>query len=150
MRVLIQRVASASVSTPEGHYEAISAGLLVFVGIEHADTIEDTTWLAAKTVGLRIFGDEQGVMNKSIMENGGNMLVVSQFTLHARTKKGNRPSYMDAAPPEIAIPLYENFMTQLESLSSKQVARGVFGANMQVNLVNDGPVTIWMDSKQKH
>jgi D-aminoacyl-tRNA deacylase len=149
MRVLIQRVSQASVTTQEGHNEAIAAGLLIFVGIERADSATDADYLASKIVGLRIFGDDQGIMNKSVKEINGNLLVVSQFTLHARTKKGNRPSYTDAAPPDVAIPLYEYFMEQLESLTGKRVSRGVFGANMQVGLVNDGPVTIWVDSKNK-
>jgi D-tyrosyl-tRNA(Tyr) deacylase len=150
MRILIQRVTNASVTTPEGHNESITSGLLIFVGIEHTDATDDADYLAAKVVALRIFGDDQGVMNRSVIDIKGNILVVSQFTLHARTKKGNRPSYMDAAPPEVAIPLYEYFMAQLESLTGNRVARGVFGANMQVALVNDGPVTIWMDSKLKN
>lgn len=149
MRVLIQRVTRANVTTPEGHNESISSGLLVFVGIEHTDNTEDADYLAAKVVALRIFADDQGVMNKSVTEIKGNILVISQFTLHSRTKKGNRPSYMHAASAEVAVPLYEYFMAQLESLTGNRVARGVFGANMQVALVNDGPVTIWMDSKLK-
>ncbi len=150
MRVLIQRVTKAGVTTAEGYENTIKQGLLIFVGIEHHDNQADCEWLAAKIVSLRIFNDEQGVMNKSVIDVNGKVLVVSQFTLHARTKKGNRPSYMDAAPPEISIPLYEFFIGCLENLTRKPVAKGIFGATMQVELINDGPVTIWMDSKQKY
>lgn len=149
MRVLIQRVSKARVTTPQGHDQSIGHGLLIFVGVEQADTREDANWLAAKIINLRIFNDEQGVMNRSVLEVAGSILVVSQFTLHARTKKGNRPSYVDAAPPETAVPLYEFFVSKLEELLQKPVPTGVFGAHMDVDLVNDGPVTIWMDSKQK-
>lgn len=149
MRVLIQRVSKARVTTSQGHDQAIDHGLLIFVGVEHADTREDANWLAAKIINLRIFNDEQGVMNRSVTEVGGSILVVSQFTLHARTKKGNRPSYVDAAPPETAVPLYEFFVSKLEELLQKPAPTGIFGAHMDVELVNDGPVTIWMDSKQK-
>lgn len=149
MRVLIQRVSKARVTTPQGHDRSIGHGLLIFVGIEHTDTREDATWLASKIINLRIFNDEQDVMNRSVTEVGGSILVVSQFTLHARTKKGNRPSYVDAAPPETAVPLYEFFVSKLEELLQQPVATGVFGAHMDVNLINDGPVTIWMDTKEK-
>lgn len=149
MRVLIQRVSKARVTTPEGHCNSIENGLLLFVGVEHADNSDDADWLASKIANLRIFNDENGVMNKSVVDVAGDVMVISQFTLHARTKKGNRPSYMDAAPPEVSIPLYEYFITQIEGIIMKKVATGIFGANMQVELINDGPVTIWIDSKQK-
>jgi D-tyrosyl-tRNA(Tyr) deacylase len=123
--------------------------LLVLVGIEEADNREDVDWMAGKIVQLRIFPDEQGVMNKSCFETGGEILLISQFTLHALTKKGNRPSYIRAARPEIAIPLYEQLIQALTTLLGKSIATGVFGADMQVSLINDGPVTIWMDSKNK-
>ncbi len=150
MRVLIQRVSKARVTTPEGHCNSIVKGLLLFVGVEHADNSDDADWLASKIANLRIFNDGNGVMNKSVVEVAGNVMVISQFTLHARTKKGNRPSYMDAAPPEVSIPLYEYFIAQIEAIIGKKVATGIFGANMQVELINDGPVTIWIDSKQKY
>lgn len=150
MRVLIQRVSKARVTTPEGHSNSIENGLLLFAGVEHADNSDDAEWLASKIANLRIFNDENDVMNKSVVEVAGNVMVISQFTLHARTKKGNRPSYMDAAPPEVSIPLYEYFITQIEAIIGKKVATGIFGANMQVELINDGPVTIWIDSKQKY
>lgn len=149
MRVLIQRVSRAKVTTPEGHENSIGRGLLIFAGIEHADNQDDVQWLAGKIVSLRIFDDELGIMNRSVTEVHGEIMVVSQFTLHARTKKGNRPSYMDAATPDVSVPLYEFFMERLETLTGKQIARGVFGAKMQVELTNDGPVTIWIDSKQR-
>ena len=149
MRVLIQRVSRARVTTPEGHDEQTGKGLLLLVGIENCDNQEDAIWLANKIVNMRIFDDNNGVMNLSLTDVEGDVLVVSQFTLHARTKKGNRPSYIDAAPPDKSIPLYEFFVYQIELLIGKRVATGVFGAHMQVELVNDGPVTIWIDSKQK-
>lgn len=149
MRVVIQRVKQASV-TIEGHTKSqIDAGLLVLLGIEEADTSEDIEWLCRKIIALRVFDDEQGVMNRSILEANGEIIVVSQFTLFASTKKGNRPSYIRAARPERAIPLYEVFCKQLESLLGKPIGTGEFGANMQVALVNDGPVTICIDTKNK-
>lgn len=150
MRILIQRVIKARVTTPEGYDKSIKKGLLIFAGIECADTNEDAEWLASKAVNLRIFNDENDVMNKSVLDVDGEILVISQFTLHARTKKGNRPSYMDAAPPDISVPIYEYFINNIESVSGKRVSTGIFGADMQVELINDGPVTIWMDSKQKY
>lgn len=128
---------------------AIGAGLLVLVGIQADDTTEDIQWLTTKIVNLRVFDDENGVMNRSILESGGDILAVSQFTLMARTKKGNRPSYIDAAPPTVSVPLYEEFARTLSEKLGKEAQTGVFGANMQVELVNDGPVTIIMDSKNK-
>jgi D-tyrosyl-tRNA(Tyr) deacylase len=149
MRLLIQRVTKASVRIDGQAISDIQKGLLIFVGIEAADNEEDIDFLCKKTVNLRIFDDENGVMNRSILETGGNILVVSQFTLHANTKKGNRPSYLRAAKPEISVPLYERFCSTLSEMLQKQVATGKFGANMQVELLNDGPVTIWIDSKNK-
>lgn len=149
MRVVLQRVSSASVSVYEKIVGEIQKGLLVLVGIEDADTQEDIDWLVAKITQLRIFGDENEVMNLSVEEVKGDLLVVSQFTLHAATKKGNRPSYIKAARPEVAIPLYEKFVTALEHKLSKKVPTGIFGADMKVALLNDGPVTIIMDSKNK-
>jgi D-aminoacyl-tRNA deacylase len=149
MRVVIQRVANASVTVESKVVAEIQKGLLVFVGIEEADTQEDMDWLVTKITQLRIFGDENEVMNLSIQEVGGDILVVSQFTLHAATKKGNRPSYIKAAKPDIAIPMYERFVKALESKLGKKVPTGIFGADMKVLLLNDGPVTIQMDSKNK-
>lgn len=149
MRVVLQRVSSASVSVSEKIVGEIQKGLLVFVGIEDADTQEDIDWLVTKITQVRIFGDENEVMNLSVEEVKGDLLVVSQFTLHAATKKGNRPSYIKAARPEVAIPLYEKFVTALEHKLSKKVPTGIFGADMKVALLNDGPVTIIMDSKNK-
>lgn len=149
MRVVIQRVAEASVVIENKIVAEIQKGLLVLVGIENADTQEDIDWLTAKVARLRVFGDENGVMNLSVQDIGGNVIVVSQFTLHAATKKGNRPSYIKASKPEIAVPLYENFVQKLESEIGKKVQTGAFGADMKVNLINDGPVTIIMDSKSK-
>ena len=149
MRIVVQRVSRASVEVEEQVKGSIGRGLLVLVGIEEADTGEDVEWIAGKIVHLRIFPDKQGVMNKSCLETGGEILLISQFTLHALTKKGNRPSYIRAARPEIAIPLYEQLIQALTTLLGKSVATGVFGADMQVSLINDGPVTIWMDSKNK-
>jgi len=147
MRVVLQRVAHASV-TIEGQQEAaIGQGLLILLGIENADTREDILWLSRKITNLRIFNDEAGVMNRSLLEIDGEALVVSQFTLHANTKKGNRPSYIRASKPEIAIPMYEDFKQQLSSDLGKPVGAGVFGADMKVELLNDGPVTIFMDTK---
>jgi D-tyrosyl-tRNA(Tyr) deacylase len=149
MRVVIQRVKQASVTIEGRTKSQIDAGLLVLLGIEEADTSEDIEWLCRKIVALRVFDDEQGVMNRSIQEANGEIIVVSQFTLFASTKKGNRPSYIRAARPERAIPLYEAFCKQLESLLGKPIGTGEFGANMQVSLVNDGPVTICIDTKNK-
>jgi len=149
MRVVVQRVTQASVSVDSKIIGQVSKGLLVLVGIENADTEEDSEWLSKKICHLRIFDDEEGVMNKSLLEVDGNILVISQFTLHAKTKKGNRPSYITAAKPDISVPLYENFVARLEKESGKKVETGKFGAEMQVSLVNDGPVTIVMDTKNK-
>jgi len=149
MRVLIQRVNEASVEIDKKIKSSIQVGLLVLVGIEDADTIEDSAWLAAKVLNIRIFDDENGVMNRSVLDLNGEILVVSQFTLHAQTKKGNRPSYIKAAKHEIAVPLYEHFCTELSKNSGKEVKTGTFAADMKVALVNNGPVTIWMDSKNK-
>lgn len=149
MRILIQRVSEASVTINNQIKSRINRGLLVFVGIENADNEEDIDFMCKKTINLRIFDDENGVMNKSILETDGEMLVVSQFTLHASTKKGNRPSYIYAAKPDIAIPMYEKFCVKLSEMLGKPVKTGEFGADMQVALVNDGPVTIWIDSKNK-
>lgn len=149
MRVLIQRASRASVSIGGNLKSKIGKGLLVLVGIENEDDEEDIDFLCKKTVNLRIFDDENGVMNKSVLEIGGEILVVSQFTLHASTKKGNRPSYIHAAKPDISIPLYEQFCSTLSGMLGKPVQTGEFGADMQVELINDGPVTIWIDSKNK-
>ena len=149
MRVVLQRVSSASVTVEDKIVAEIQKGLVVLVGIEDADTQEDIDWLVTKITQLRIFGDENGVMNLSVEEVKGDVLVVSQFTLHAATKKGNRPSYIKAARPEVAIPLYEKFVITLENKLGKKVPTGIFGADMKVALLNDGPVTIIMDSKNK-
>jgi len=149
MRVVIQRVSRASVEVENQVIGKIENGLLVLVGIENADGQEDIDWLCKKICGLRIFDDEEGVMNKSLIDVNGDILAISQFTLHARTKKGNRPSYINAAKPEISIPLYESFLLALEKESGKLPQRGKFGAEMQVALVNDGPVTITIDTKNK-
>ncbi|HOJ66367.1 MAG TPA: D-aminoacyl-tRNA deacylase [Paludibacteraceae bacterium] len=147
MRVLIQRVAEASVEIDRQIISSIGKGLLVFVGIESTDTLQDAEWLAGKTAALRIFDDEKGVMNLSVTDIDGEVLVVSQFTLCAETRKGNRPSYIRAARHETAIPLYESFCKIMEQKTGKEVKTGVFAADMKVKLVNDGPVTIWIDSK---
>lgn len=149
MRVLIQRVEEASVTINKKVKGRINKGLLVFIGIEESDNREDIEFLTKKIINLRIFDDEKGVMNKSVLETNGEILVVSQFTLHASTKKGNRPSYIKAAKPIIAIPIYDEFCISLSSLLGKQVETGEFGADMQVCLINDGPVTIWIDSKNR-
>jgi len=149
MRALIQRVSQASV-TIEGEVKSkIGKGLLVFIGIEESDSDEDIDWLTGKIVRLRIFDDEQGVMNRSVSEMHGDILLISQFTLHAKTKKGNRPSYIKAARPGTAIPLYEKFIAKTENLLNKKIGTGVFGAEMKVALVNNGPVTIWIDTKNR-
>ncbi len=149
MRLLIQRVSNASVHIKKEKKGSIKEGLLLFVGIEEADKEEDIDFLCKKTINLRIFNDERGVMNRSIIDTGGEILVVSQFTLHACTKKGNRPSYIRAAKPEISIPLYEQFCETLSRMLNKPIQTGEFGADMQIELVNNGPVTIWIDSKNK-
>ena len=149
MRVVIQRVSEASVKIDDKVYSRIGNGILILLGIEEADLQEDIEWLCAKIARLRIFDDHQGVMNLSLEETGGEAMVVSQFTLHASTRKGNRPSYIRAARPDTAIPLYEKFVENLSMLLKKPVQTGVFGAMMQVALVNDGPVTIIIDSKNK-
>ncbi len=149
MRILIQRVQSAAVYIREEKKASIGNGLLLLVGIEEADGKEDIDYLGKKTVNLRIFDDENGVMNRSVLDTGGDILVVSQFTLHASTKKGNRPSYIRSAKPEVSIPIYEQFCQVLEKMLGKPVKTGEFGADMQVHLVNDGPVTIWIDSKNR-
>lgn len=149
MRVVIQRVESASVEIDQKQVSAIGPGLLVLVGIEDSDTEEDISWLSGKIVQLRIFNDSEGVMNCSLKEIGGDLLLVSQFTLHASTKKGNRPSYIRASKPPVAVPLYEKLIARLEADLGKPIGTGVFGADMKVALVNDGPVTILIDTKQK-
>ncbi len=149
MRVVIQRVTEASVMVDHTITGSIQQGLLVLVGIEDADTIEDVAWLSNKLCNLRIFNDSDGIMNKSIIDNGGDLLLISQFTLHASTKKGNRPSYIKASKPPIAIPLYEAMIQQLQTDIGKPIQTGIFGADMKVRLLNDGPVTIVIDSKNK-
>src|SRR5687768_10739285 len=149
MRAVIQRVTKAAV-TVNGHAHAkIGNGLLVLLGIEDTDTDEDVEWLAGKIIHLRIFDDDQGVMNKSLVETGGELMLISQFTLHASTKKGNRPSYSRASKGPVAIPLYEKMLYHLEQLSGKKIANGVFGSDMQVELCNSGPVTIVIDTKNR-
>ena len=149
MRIVIQRTAHASVTIDGVCKSKIGKGMLILVGIEEGDEKEDIEWLCKKVVNLRIFDDENGVMNRSILDDGGDIIVVSQFTLHASTKKGNRPSYIRAARPETAIPCYEEFCTTLSSMLGKPIGTGEFGADMKVELLNDGPVTIWIDSKNK-
>ena len=149
MRLLIQRVSEASVTVDNKIKSTIKQGLLIFVGIINEDTKDDIEYLVKKAVNLRIFDDEYGVMNKSVIEIAGEVLVVSQFTLHASTKKGNRPSYIRAAKPEISIPLYEEFCNSLSEQLNKDIQTGEFGADMKVNLINDGPVTILIDSKNR-
>ncbi len=149
MRVVIQRVDHSSVSISGDEVGKISKGLLVLLGIEEADTIEDINWLCNKIINLRIFNDQDGIMNLPIKEINGDIMVISQFTLHANTKKGNRPSYIKAARPDIAIPLYEKFIDQLEQSFGKAVQKGEFGANMKILLTNDGPVTIIIDTKNR-
>ncbi len=149
MRVVIQRVKEASVTIDGQIKSEITEGLLILLCVEDVDTLEDIKWLAAKVVNLRIFGDENGLMNRSVMDIQGEMLVVSQFTLHASTKKGNRPSFLKAAKPDFAVPMYERFVAELAEISSLKVLTGVFSADMKVALLNDGPVTIFIDSKNK-
>lgn len=150
MIAVVQRVTHASVSIDQKIKSEINKGLLVLVGIEEADTQEDIDWLSAKIVNLRIFNDADGTMNVSVKDDGGDIIVVSQFTLHASTKKGNRPSYIKAAKPDIAIPLYEQFIKAVEINLGKVVQTGIFGADMKVNLLNHGPVTIVIDTKNKY
>ena len=149
MRVVIQRVKTASVTIEGMIKDEIGPGLLVLAGIEDADDLSDIEWLGNKIAQLRIFNDEAGVMNLSVMETGGSIMAISQFTLHAKTKKGNRPSYIKAARHEIAIPLYESFIKKLSDITGKRIATGEFGAMMDVSLINDGPVTIIIDTKEK-
>jgi D-tyrosyl-tRNA(Tyr) deacylase len=149
LKAVIQRVSHASVTIEGRKVADIQHGLLVLVGFEDADTQEDIAWLTSKIANLRIFGDENGVMNLSVKDSNGDMIIVSQFTLHALTKKGNRPSYIKASKPEIAIPLYERFIAQMETELGKKVQTGKFGADMKVSLLNDGPVTIVIDTKNK-
>lgn len=147
MRLVIQRVTGASVSIGGELHSSIGAGLLVLVGVETGDTVDDAEWLASKTAAMRLFDDSEGVMNLSIVDIGGELLAVSQFTLTASTRKGNRPSYIRAARPEAANPLYESYCSMMEAKTGREVKRGVFGADMDVALVNDGPVTIIIDSR---
>lgn len=147
--MLLQRVAHAQVIVEGNTSGQIQQGLLLLVGIEVADTKEDLDWLCKKVINLRIFSDEAGKMNRSVLDVDGEILLVSQFTLHANVKKGTRPSFVRAAPPDVAIPLYEQMIQQLGQLLGKSIATGVFGAHMEVHLLNDGPVTIWLDSKER-
>lgn len=149
MRALLQRVSHAQVCVAGQQIAAIQKGILILIGIEELDTQDDINWLCSKIVNLRIFNDENGKMNISVKEMNGEIIVVSQFTLHAETSKGNRPSYIKAARPEIAIPLYEAFKTQITKELGKEIGCGKFGADMQVTLCNDGPVSIWIDTKNK-
>jgi len=149
MKILIQRVKHSKCTVDGKEISKIGRGILVFVGITNDDTTEDIEWLANKMVNLRIFNDEDGVMNKSCIEIDGEIMIISQFTLHARTKKGNRPSYVDAAKPEISEPLYNKFIETVNSLTGKTSATGIFGADMKIELLNDGPVTIIIDSKNR-
>jgi D-tyrosyl-tRNA(Tyr) deacylase len=149
MKIVLQRVSEASVTVDHQKVADIQKGLLILVGIEDLDTQEDIDWLAGKIIKMRIFGDENDVMNCSVQDVDGDIIVVSQFTLHASTKKGNRPSYIKASKPEFAIPMYENFVESLEKEFQKKVQTGIFGADMKVNLLNDGPVTILIDSKNR-
>ena len=149
MKIVIQRVTEASVTIEQKIVAQINQGLLVLAGIEEEDNIEDINWLVSKIINLRIFADENDVMNLSVKDSNGEIIVVSQFTLHAATKKGNRPSYIKAAKPDIAIPMYEKFVQQLETELGKKIQTGQFGADMKVALINDGPVTIIIDSKNR-
>jgi D-tyrosyl-tRNA(Tyr) deacylase len=149
MKAVIQRVSQSSVSIDGEIVASIQKGLLILIGVEEADTCEDVEWLSSKIVNLRIFGDENDVMNLSVKDINGDVIVVSQFTLHASTKKGNRPSYIKAAKPESAIPIYEKFILQIEKDLEKKIQTGQFGAEMKVTLLNDGPVTILIDTKNK-
>ncbi len=149
MKMVIQRVSEASVAVEGEVTGRIKSGLLVFVGMEDADTQEDIIWLSGKIINMRIFNDQNGVMNKSLVDISGDLLLVSQFTLHASTKKGNRPSYSKASKPAIAIPLYQKLITELETQLDKKIQTGIFGADMRVRLLNDGPVTIIIDSRNR-
>ena len=149
MRALLQRVSSASVEVDGKIVSSIPAGLLVFLGIAEGDDKTDLEWLSGKLTGMRIFPDNDGKMNRSLLDTGGHLLVVSQFTLHASTKKGNRPSFLKSAPPSISEPLYEAFCEKCSSIVGKETSRGIFGADMNISLVNDGPVTIWLDSRDR-
>lgn len=149
MRAVIQRVLWASVTVERKLVSRIENGLLILLGIEDADSTDDIEWLSRKVANLRIFNDDQGIMNHSLLDTEGEVIVVSQFTLYAQTKKGNRPSYIKASKPDIAIPLYEKFVLQLENNLGKKVGTGVFGADMKLELLNDGPVTIFFDTKNK-
>lgn len=149
MRVVVQRVTQASVAVDGKVVSSIGSGMLVLAGFEHSDTSEDLDWMSGKLTNLRIFADPQGVMNLSVKETDGEVLLISQFTLHAATKKGNRPSYIRAAPPEISIPLYNLFIDKVAEQLGKSIKTGIFGADMKVELLNDGPVTIILDSKHK-
>lgn len=149
MKIVLQRVSEASVTIDEKKVADIQKGLLILVGIEEADIQEDIDWLVGKIIKMRIFGDENDVMNCSVQDIDGDIIVVSQFTLHASTKKGNRPSYIKAAKPDFAIPMYESFVQSLQKEFNKKVQTGIFGADMKVSLLNDGPVTILIDSKNK-
>ena len=149
MRAVIQRVNRASLRINQSLFSEIGPGLMILIGIEEADNMEDINWLCNKIVQLRIFNDNNEVMNLSVQDTGGSILTISQFTLHAKTRKGNRPSYIKAARPEVAIPLYNNFVNRLSRLLDKEVATGEFGAMMQIELINDGPVTIMIDTKEK-
>lgn len=149
MRAVVQRVSQASVTVEGKKVSEIQKGLLILLGIEETDNIDDIQWLSKKLANLRIFNDAKGVMNRSLIDEGGGAIVVSQFTLHASTKKGNRPSYIRAAKPPTAIPIYEKFVSQLEQDLGKPVGTGIFGADMKVDLLNDGPVTIVIDTKNK-
>ena len=149
MRIVVQRVLNASVSINNELYSSINQGLMILVGVAEGDTEQDMEWLAAKAANMRIFDDENGVMNRSVIDVEGEVLAVSQFTLNASTKKGNRPSYIHAAGHDVAVPLYEKFCERMQELIGREVKRGVFGADMQVSLINDGPVTIIVDSKLK-
>lgn len=149
MRAVLQRVSKASVTVEESKVSEIKQGLLILLGIENTDSQEDIEWLSRKIVNLRIFDDTNGVMNESLLDSKGDAIVVSQFTLHASTKKGNRPSYIKAAKPEVAVPIYEKFILQIENDLGKKVGTGVFGADMKVELLNDGPVTISIDTKNR-
>ncbi|MGM9823506.1 MAG: D-aminoacyl-tRNA deacylase [Muribaculaceae bacterium] len=149
MRIVIQRVLRASVTIDNQVVSSIGKGLMILVGVREADTVPDMQWLAAKAANMRIFDDENGVMNRSVMDVNGEILAVSQFTLNASTKKGNRPSYIHAAGHELAVPLYDGFCNELQNITGKTVQKGVFGADMKVELINDGPVTIIVDSKLK-
>lgn len=149
MRAIIQRVSSAEVSIENQVHGSINQGLMVLIGIENEDSEEDIVWLSNKLIGLRIFSDHEGKMNLSVKEVGGNIMIVSQFTLFASTVKGNRPSFIRSAKPEISIPIYNKFVETLKKLSALNIQTGVFGADMQISLVNDGPVTIFMDTKNR-